>query len=52
MDYKGHTVCEMPPNGHGITALMALQILEGFAPGAAAIYEARVLQNARKERMH
>lgn len=33
-DYHGHTVFELPPNGQGITALMILNVLEGFDPAA------------------
>ncbi|HZW73733.1 MAG TPA: gamma-glutamyltransferase, partial [Caldimonas sp.] len=37
LDYRGHTVHEIPPNGQGIAALMALGMLERFELGAKPV---------------
>jgi gamma-glutamyltranspeptidase/glutathione hydrolase len=34
-DYRGTTVAELPPNGQGLAALVALNLLETFDPAAA-----------------
>ena len=44
VDYRGFRVYECPPNGQGITALIALNILEGF--GLAS------LESLSTEKMH
>ena len=44
VDYRGLRVYECPPNGQGITALLALNILEGFDLSA--------LETLSRERLH
>jgi gamma-glutamyltranspeptidase/glutathione hydrolase len=36
-DYRGHTLHEIPPNGQGIAALIALGILDGYDLGALPV---------------
>jgi gamma-glutamyltranspeptidase/glutathione hydrolase len=42
-DYRGYRVCELPPNGQGLTALIALNVLENFDLAAHPLESAESL---------
>jgi len=42
-DYRGVEVCELPPNGQGAAALVALALYDGLAPGLHCQIEAMKL---------
>lgn len=49
--YRGHEIWELPPNGQGITALMMLNILEGFdlrSAGFGSVTHLHSLAEAKK----
>ncbi|MEV0152594.1 gamma-glutamyltransferase family protein [Micromonospora sp. NPDC050686] len=39
VDYRGHQVWELPPNGQGLAALLALRVLDGVDPAALSPVE-------------
>ncbi|HVM95045.1 MAG TPA: gamma-glutamyltransferase [Candidatus Acidoferrales bacterium] len=43
VDYRGHRLFELPPNGQGLTALIALNILENFEMANHALGSAEAL---------
>jgi gamma-glutamyltranspeptidase / glutathione hydrolase len=48
-DYRGHTCFQIPPNGHGITALILLNLLEGYSfDGALSADRLHVFGEATK----
>jgi gamma-glutamyltranspeptidase/glutathione hydrolase len=50
-DYRGHTLHEIPPNGQGIAALMALGMLEHFDLGSLPVDSAGRRQHLQIEAM-
>jgi gamma-glutamyltranspeptidase/glutathione hydrolase len=49
-DYRGYQVCEIPPNGHGITALMMLNALSAYdlGPNLSAVDRIHLLAEITK----
>ena len=52
MTYRGLRVHECPPNGQGITALIALNILEGFDLASLALLSPFDMAQGKVERLH